>query len=85
MTTIQFRDLPQDVRNFLKWIGRPVANFTHEDKTIVYNQEDLEDNMEERTCHICGNTYMYAKDDGSDVGCCSQECEEDKVEKEMEE
>lgn len=33
--------------------------------------------LEERKCRICNSTYKYDKEDGSDLGCCCQECEED--------
>lgn len=43
--------------------------------------------LEERTCRICQSIYKYDIEDGSDLGCCCQECEEDWLafEAEMEE
>jgi hypothetical protein len=35
------------------------------------------DQIEERTCRVCGGKYQYPKDDGSDLGCCCDACEED--------
>jgi hypothetical protein len=39
-----------------------------------YEQIDC-DQIEERICCVCGNKYLYPKNDGSDLGCCCNECE----------